>query len=137
MGAIDTMARRHTKTLTLTAKTTDHVDVLAYADWLAQVFGSPSRALVHAIRHTRLYHRWRQLVEWCPHCRRYIPVRRRTNATATLHIHRLADRPGLECPGSGKEAVRTDTVPPELVAAEKAALDMLVERSTTIDDPRI
>lgn len=125
------MAKRKRRTIQLKSDDTDHADVVAYALWLARIFGSPTRAVVHIMRHDPHYTAWRATVEWCPRCSNYAPVVAggRSDNTVRLNAHSFPEKPTLSCPGSGSRVRRLSNLSHHQAAVEINALTELVRQS--------
>ena len=79
-------------------------DVVAFAQWLSQIFGSRRQAIATLIRATRLYARWRRTAEQCPVCNAFVGVADyAADCMTTLCDHE--QMAGRACRGSG-QAVR-------------------------------
>lgn len=81
-------------------------DVVGFAQWLSQVFGSRRQAIATLIRATRLYDRWRRNTEQCPVCNAFV----RVEPYGAEHMTTLCDHEqlaGQACRGSGQK-VRWD-----------------------------
>lgn len=49
-------------------------DVAEFLGWLAGLFGRKTNALTFLIRSTPEFATWRAKVEWCPGCKRFVPI---------------------------------------------------------------
>ncbi|HSW46487.1 MAG TPA: hypothetical protein VLM89_13045 [Phycisphaerae bacterium] len=48
-------------------------DIVGFADWLGEIFGSRARGLAAMIRLLPEFRCWRERHEWCPLCRHFVP----------------------------------------------------------------
>jgi len=112
---------RSPKRLVLTA-----ADLIDFADYLAQIFGSRHRALAAFLRSTAHYRAWRQSVEWCPLCRHHVPIDRDPPAEPNVIVYREHyARDGSRCRASGRATRWAGEEQLRLDAAAAAALDAI------------
>jgi len=74
-----------------------------FAAFLAEVFGNRTRGLLAILRKSVVWQRWRAGVEWCPRCRRFAPLNRKSGRRMGAYdIHSTLN--GDPCPASGHQA---------------------------------
>lgn len=81
----------------------DDIDIIAFAHFLAQVYGTPKRALALMIRTMPEYDIWYRRVAWCRHCGAYVPtmhLAQEPKGKARFVNHRQATSPEKDCVNS-------------------------------------